>query len=267
MITFVTHIRCDSSDRVNNLQTTLNYYSKNLPDSRFIVLEDDKEHNPLLDRVKWPRNTSVYFYKNDGIYHRTKALNVGISKVTTPICISLDTDCIVSISALNHIAAELYDNSNIGIAWPYTYVIDTPVHAHNVFKESKYDYSVLQNAVPALIHRESTFNDFRVWTDIERPSVGGIVMFRTDVIKQVRGYNDKFIAWGYEDNELHYRITTLGYEEYRTDNSRDFCFHLRHSNTIRDNSPFYVQNHREVTHVTSLNKEQIHDYIQSWKTL
>lgn len=267
MITFITHIRCDSEDRVNNLQTTLNYYSKNLPDSRFIIVEDDSEHNKLLDTVNWPKNTSAYLIKNNGFYHRTRALNFGISKVTTPICVSLDTDCIVPIDTIKDTAEALLQNNNIGIAWPYTYVIDTPLYAHTSFKQGDYDYAILKSMVPQQIHRESIFNDFRVWTDIERPSVGGIVMFRTDNIKQVKGYNDKFIAWGYEDNELHYRIITLGYEEYRTKKDKDYCFHLRHSNTIRDNSPYYLQNHQEVTRVTGMNKDQIIEYIQTWKDL
>lgn len=267
MITFITHIRCDSSDRVKNLQTTLNYYSKNIPDSRFIIIEDDVEHNKLLDNIKWPKNTSAYLIKNSGFYHRTRALNYGISKTTTPICISLDTDCIVPIDSIINTANILLNDTNIGIAWPYTYVIDTPLYAHEAFISEDYSYDSLLKMVPNQIHRESVFNEFRVWTDIDRPSVGGIVMFRTDNIKLSRGYNEKFIAWGYEDNELHYRITTLGYKEYRTNNNKDYCFHLRHANTIRDNSPFYVQNHSEVTKVTSMNKDEIINYIQTWKTL
>lgn len=267
MITFITHIRCDSSDRVKNLQTTLNYYSKNLPDSKFIIIEDDIEHNRLLDDVMWPKNTVAYLIKNSGFYHRTRALNFGINKTTTPICVSLDTDCIVPIETIKETADFLMNNKNIGIAWPYTYVIDTPYYAHEKFIEENFNYNTLLDMVPEKIHRESIFNEFRVWTDIDRPSVGGIVMFRTDNIKLARGYNEKFIAWGYEDNELHYRIITLGYDEYRAKNTKDYCFHLRHSNTIRDNSPYYVQNHSEVTKVTSMNKEQISEYIQTWKSL
>jgi predicted glycosyltransferase involved in capsule biosynthesis len=267
MITFITHIRYDSDDRVNNLQTTLNYYSQNLPDSKFIIVEDDEHHNIKLDSIKWPKGTSFYLIKNSSYYFRTRALNYGINKVTTPICVSLDADCIVSIEAIKETADILLHNSKIVIAWPYTYVIDTPKYAHNDFINSRFNYTILKNFVPSNITRESIFNEFRVWTDIDRPSVGGVVMFRTDNIKAVKGYNEKFIAWGYEDNELHYRITTLGYSEYRTNSRENYCFHLRHSNTIRDNSPFYIQNHEEVTKVTNMNRAEILSYIEGWNEI
>ena len=42
MITFICHLRIDNDERLRNLQTILNYYSKNIPDSKFIIVEDDK---------------------------------------------------------------------------------------------------------------------------------------------------------------------------------------------------------------------------------
>lgn len=267
MITFVTHIRYDSEDRVNNLQTTLNYYSSNLPGSKFIIVEDDIQHNTKLDVIEWPKGTTFYFIKNNSYYFRTRALNYGISKVTTPICVSLDADCIVSIEAIKETSDILLQDSKIGIAWPYTYVIDTPKYAHKEFVEGNYNYNTLKGYVPCNITRESIFDEFRVWTDIDRPSVGGVVMFRADNIRAVKGYNEKFIAWGYEDNELHHRIKTLGYSEFRIQKKENYCFHLRHENTIRDNSPFYIQNQEEVSKVTSMNKDDISAYIRSWKVI
>jgi predicted glycosyltransferase involved in capsule biosynthesis len=267
MITFITHLRYDSEDRLKNLQTILNYYSTNLPDSRFILIQDDSEPNANFKKIKWPKNTTMLFIKNDGYYYRTRALNVGIKNAQTPICVSLDADCIVSISAIKRICDKILKNEDIGIAWPYTYVIDIPYTAHNAFIESGYNYSTLVDMIPPNIKRNSTFNDFNVWTDIERPSVGGVVIFNTANIKKIKGYNENFVAWGYEDNELHHRILTLGYSEYRTEDKLDYCFHLRHKNTIRDNSPHYINNHREVTKITSMTKAQIEEYIKTWRDI
>lgn len=269
MITFITHLRYDSDDRLNNLQTVLNYYSSNLPDSRFILIQDDNEPNKNFNKIKWPKNTTMLFVKNDGYYYRTRALNIGIKNSQTPICISLDTDCIVPIASILHICEEMQRDSSIGIAWPYSYFIDTPYEAHREFKDSNYDYNILKNKVPSGLTRNFRFGDFTVWTDTERPSVGGIVMFNTKNIKEAKGYNEKFIAWGYEDNEIHHRLLTLGYREYRTENKDDYCFHLHHdsSKTVRDNSPYYASNHHEVTKITSMTKAQILEYIKTWREL
>jgi predicted glycosyltransferase involved in capsule biosynthesis len=267
MITFITHIRYDSEDRLKNLQTVLTYYSMNLPDAKFILIQDDKQPCTHFNKIVWPKNTTMLFIKNEDFYYRTRALNFGIKHTQTPVCVSLDADCIVSIDAIKHISEKIISDNTIGIAWPYTYVIDIPYSAHDEFVEGNYDYHLLANKIPDNIHRESVFNDFRVWTDIERPSVGGVVMFNTENLRRLKGYNEKFRAWGYEDNEIHHRVLKLGYSEYRTKTDKDYCFHLRHKNTIRDNSPYYISNHNEVTSVTNMTSDELENYIKSWRVI
>jgi hypothetical protein len=131
-ITFVTHLRYDHNDRIKNLQTIIKYYSNNFKGSKFIFIEDDKEHNSAFDKITWPKNTSFYFVKNEGLYYRTRALNYGINQATTPIVVSLDTDCIVSVNSFNVCIKELLNDATI--AWPYNgFFIDVADAIHQEF--------------------------------------------------------------------------------------------------------------------------------------
>jgi len=61
-VTFCTHLRYDSEDRIKNLQAIINYYSVNFPNAKFIFAEDDNEHNKAFDSIKWPnKRTNFYF--------------------------------------------------------------------------------------------------------------------------------------------------------------------------------------------------------------
>ena len=65
LITFVTHLRYDHQDRLDNLQCILDFYSFYFPNSRFILVEDDKTHNSAFDKISWPlKKTSFYNNSN-----------------------------------------------------------------------------------------------------------------------------------------------------------------------------------------------------------
>lgn len=59
MITFVTHLRYDNPDRIENLNTIIRYYSTNIKNCKFIFIEDDKEHNKAND-VKKIQNKNLF---------------------------------------------------------------------------------------------------------------------------------------------------------------------------------------------------------------
>jgi predicted glycosyltransferase involved in capsule biosynthesis len=267
-ITFITHLRYDHDDRVRNLQTTLSYYSSVLEGCKFILVEDDAEHNKNFDRIIWPKNTSFFLLKNDGHYWRTKALNYGIKQSNTPIVILLDTDCIVPARCILDSAQKLLDGATI--AYPFNgYVIDTPQIAHTGFIESDYNYNFLLSLIPDVetLMLGRHFDNFYVrCTNNEHLGMGGIIAFNKEKFISIGGWHEKFRSWGCEDNELFNRCNILQQEMYRVKDINSVCFHLMHVNATRHDNPYYNSNVQELDRLRpdKISKDQLLEYIKTW---
>lgn len=266
-ITFVTHLRYDHEDRIKNLQTIINYYSSNFPRSKFIFIEDDKEHNKNFDNIVWPKKRSTFFFiKNNSYYYRTRALNYGIKKANTPIVVSLDTDCIVPVNSINKCVHDLLNESTI--AWPYNgYFIDTSARLHDAFKDSNYNYEELFNQLPDInnLNLGQVGQDFSVrCTNTVYKGLGGIVMFNRERFLEIGGYNEKFICWGAEDDELFCRCKILEHKLFRDEDINSICFHLAHRNATRHHHPHYESNFAEVKLVEGMGKDELQKYIKTW---
>lgn len=264
-ITFVTHLRYDHDDRINNFQTILNYYSQNWPDSKFIVVEDDYEHNHKIDIIKWPKNVSYYIIKNNSFYYRTRALNFGFKKANTSIVVSLDTDCIVPAESFNRCVEALQQDATIAI--PYNgFFIDVSHKLHEEFKLN-YNYNTLYSKLPPFEKLRLGFStgDFHVrCTNTDHTGVGGIVMFHKHRLLEIGGYNEAFICWGAEDNELVERCKILEHVFYRDENNESVCFHLFHQAATRAGHPFYESNFNEMGKVSRMCKKDLQEYIKTW---
>jgi hypothetical protein len=267
-ITFVTHLRYDSPDRLNNLQIVIDYYGNNLPDSKFIFVEDDIEHNKSFDSIKWKKGTSFYFLKNQGIYHRTKSLNYGMKQANTPVVVSLDTDCIVPIDSIKLCESNLLDNRNT-VAWPYNgYFIDTEYTLKKLFVENNFDYNIfiknLDNKLEMPL--SSIYNKCSVrCTNKEHLGTGGIVMFNRELFLEYGGYNENFIGWGCEDNEIVDRMKILQQKTFRDTELQSICFHLIHSNAQRVDNPYFIKNSKLQEHIKNMNKQELLQHILTWK--
>jgi hypothetical protein len=266
-ITFVTHLRYDNPDRVDNLQTMIDYYSNILPESKFIFVEDDKEHNVNFDGVKWKKNsTSFYFLKNEGIYHRTKALNYGFKQAKTPIVVSMDTDCIVPKNCILDCEKALLEGTTA--AWPYNgYFIDIDYNLKRFFKQTDLNYDVLIHNLENNLELPlcSVYKGYSIrCTSGKHLGVGGVVMFNKDLFLSIGGYNEEFIGWGAEDNEVTERLSKLEHKIYRQTDITSICFHLYHASAQRCDNPYYTHNGEVLAKIIRMNKEELLEHIKTW---
>jgi predicted glycosyltransferase involved in capsule biosynthesis len=267
-ITFVTHLRYDHDDRLDNLQTIINYYNKYLPESKFIFVEDDALHNPKFDSIKWPKGTSYFFMKNSGIYYRTKALNIGFKNANTPIVVSMDTDCIVPIESILKCEKALLDDATV--AWPYNgYFIDVDFNLKNQFKSLNYKYDILIDNLDGhyeipLCGQYKHFSVRCTSNPKHHLGTGGIVFFNRERFLNIGGYSEKFIGWGCEDNEIFHRIKILEHKSYRDTDIKSICFHLYHSSAQRAENPFFQANSDEIHKVMKMTKPELLEYIKTW---
>lgn len=265
-ITFVTHLRYDNPDRLDNLQIMIDYYSNILPESKFIFIEDGHVHNEYFDKIKWKKNsTSFYFLKNSGTYHRTKALNFGFNQAETPIVVSMDTDCIVPKHCFFECEKELLNDCTA--AWPYNgYFIDVDYNLKEIFKKTK-NYELLLNGLDNNLQLPicTQYKNYSVrCTSRKHLGVGGIVMFNKNKFLSIGGYNETFIGWGAEDNEITERLRILDHKIYRQNDVKSICFHLYHENAQRAENPYYHNNTKTLEKIMSMNKQELLEHIATW---
>lgn len=269
-VTFVTHLRGDHPDRISNLQIVLDYYSALLPDSNYIMVEDDKVHNPMFDQVNYPpKRTQYLFVENDSWYHRTRAFNIGSihAPLSTKAIVFMDTDCIISEKFMREGIDSILSN-RADVVWPYNgTVIDTNEEVKQQFVESQLDYNFLFKMWRS--HPITTVGSYNQHFGLRgsptfHKSVGGVVMFDLQRFREVGGYNENFIAWGAEDNEIESRTKKLNLRHYRCEDPDAYLFHLYHSNAIRNNHPYYQSNFDEFHKVNNMSPKDLLSYINTW---
>jgi hypothetical protein len=268
MITFVTHLRYDSPDRLKNLETVINYLATNLADIKFIFIEDDKEHNKAFDTFPFLKGiTSFSFVKNDSTYYRTRALNIGMKMAKSDIVVSMDTDCIVPIESIKACAKSLREGATV--AWPYNgYFIDTSFELHDNFIKTSYDYDYLLSGLDGnfKLPLVNTYKGYHVrCTDTTHLGTGGFVMFNREKFLSIGGYNENFIGWGCEDNEILRRIDILGHKHFRDTRPEAICFHLFHRAAERAENPFFNANSSEIHKIQAMDKQQLEEYMKTWR--
>ena len=112
--TFIIPIMIDSKDRLINYNIVIDFLLKNF-NTNIIVCESDSEsHEDLLKRD----GIDYMFVKNEGLFHRTRLLNIMTKKVNTEIVVNYDIDVVFK----NHQYVECRDAIKSGeydVCYPY----------------------------------------------------------------------------------------------------------------------------------------------------
>lgn len=199
-------------DRMNLLRRTLDWINS-FKEVEVLLIEQDKhskiEHLDL--------KCKHIFIESDKPYNRSWAFNVAIKRAKSNIIIFGDSDLIMEhnqfISGIN--ALNEYD-----MVSPYHKVIDLTPEETN---------TPIQNILT--INRVG-----RGETDNQKINIsGGIAMFKKDSIIKIGGWNEDFIGWGAEDDEMTIRVKKyLKWTELK-----GTCYHLYHSRTAPDQKNYH----------------------------
>jgi predicted glycosyltransferase involved in capsule biosynthesis len=265
MITFIIHSRKDTEERVKNMEIIIPYYQSILPDCKFVVVEDDKTQN--FDFVlKYP-NVEYCHYYNEDQHRKCVGYNIGLKKVSTELVCFLDMDCLISKENLLKAIEESKRNDSIyigynGICVYFTYVIKNTL---NQMDKDLYDYLSSYVDMTNLTTGYNTGNYYIANTK----AVGGVLIGKTRVFKSVGGFNPNFKGWGYEDNEFPIRCKILQVPVYYINTSKALLFHLPHIDDNKKNTEpnhkSYLQNQQEYLKILNFNKNQLIEYINTWK--
>ena len=97
-------------------------------------------------------------------------------------------------------------------------------------------------------------------------AIGGCLVMSRECFNDIKGFNENFVDWGYEDNEILIRAHKLGKTVTSLNDPRAILFHLPHEASVVMNNATetLASNEAEVHKIENFTKEQIEEYIESW---
>ena len=244
--TFIIPLRIETADRMRNIITILIYLSRNF-DTKIIVKEVDessvyeREVLPILEQALEPEwlecITHIFEKSDDFTFHRTKILNDMLWMVDTPVVVNYDSDILLPL--------ETYINATNMIAkgWVHPDVENgKPVKVIYPYGNGNYQFQchVGDNEVTNFINSGFNFEYFNGHMRQWDAKYGFCQFFDTEEYKKLGGENENFVAYGYEDDERHFRFNLLS-SVARID---DYVYHLEHGRTKNSwfNNPYCEDN-------------------------
>lgn len=254
-LTLVIPFKYDTEDRLENIRFVVKYYKKHFKGVKFVILEEAPEQKGSeFDHIE---DVNYLFKKENGFMHRTRMLNDGAKIATTKFISAHDTDVFFKPNDILRTLESLRTGNN--------YVLPFNGIFLDVYGKAKtqvvdtLDTEFLP-MVPHLIQRGNTVHGDGVRCVVNN-SVGGALFYNRERYLELGGYNEKFISWGYEDNEINHRFKIMGDEMVKISNSN--CYHLNHrrgkdSQMVHD---YTNQNKKELATVCGMNKDRLVEYI------
>ena len=244
--TFIIPLRIETADRMRNIITILIYLTRNF-DTKIIVKEVDessvyeREVLPILEQALEPEwlecITHIFEKSDDFTFHRTKILNDMLWMVDTPVVVNYDSDILLPL--------ETYINATNMIAkgWVHPDVENgKPVKVIYPYGCGNYQFQchVGDNEVTNFINSGFNFEYFNGHMRQWDAKYGFCQFFDTDEYKKLGGENENFIAYGYEDDERHFRFNLLS----SVGRIHEYVYHLEHGRTKNSwfNNPYCEDN-------------------------
>ena len=264
--TFIIPLRIETEDRMRNIITTLIYLTRNF-DTKIIVKEVDKESvylrdvQPLLEQALEPEMLAcihhIFEQSDDFTFHRTKILNDMLWTVDTPVVANYDSDIILPlesyINATNMIAKgwvhpDAEGGEPVKVVYPYG------------FGDYQFQCHVGDNEVTNFINSGFNFEYFNGHMRQWDAKYGFCQFFDTEEYKKLGGENENFIAYGYEDDERHFRFNLLS----SVGRIHEYVYHLEHGRTKNSwfNNPHCENNKKLWEQLKVKGKKSLTKYYQ-----
>ncbi len=245
-VTFLIPYSYDSIDRLENIKLAIDYLRYNF-DTNIIVFEFSdtetlKEDGFNLDCVLYK-----YIKKDNEYIHRTKMLNDMMKISNTDIIVNYDVDVLLELDDIKE-AYSLINENKMDVVLPY----------------KGRCLEISRNLITKI---RETFNistlDMSLTNCINPLSVGGALFINKRKYIEIGAENEKFIGWGFEDNERINRIEKMGLRHTRTNGVLIHIEHWRGINSVHHHK-FISNNESEFNKVARMSKDQLKKYIKTW---
>ena len=302
-IDIIVATRIDNHEIAMNAFLMYRFFKEHTINSRFIFVEDSA--SPFLQScIPIEETDKMYFeqnsycvdpdsshQQNDGFFRKSRSYNIGIEKSEREYLLFLDLDCVVNPKQIIDILDKIKKKKGFGICYNgqpayLTYnakqlYADAPLFST---LESFYpDFKVLEVAL------DNRRRGFPSWPDSLKyehckilgvNACGGCLLGRKKDFIKIKGFNENFAGWGYEDTEIISRIRilygkspTLDWKTdhepfYRCENKEDFLFHFPHTKeSVTSHQIVLTGNKKESDKVEGMNTKELTKYIKTWPWL
>lgn len=242
----------DCDERVEHLEFLYSYLDRYFFNYQLIVVEHGAE-----SKIPMPPNAQYKLLQTDEVFTLGKVTNSGAELVKTPFFCKFDVDVVIHPKALFDALHELKRKPEISMILPYngvSFTIQNPLRKEIL---ARCDFDKL---------RFTKKEDLPQWHEkhmyIKNGAATGLIhLFRTDVFRQLGGYNDEFMGWGYDDEEIVARFRQLKNPPKYLENYN--AFHLDHPR-IPGNAAYTARNHFLSYVIGAMDEGDLRAYIKTW---
>ena len=251
--TIIIPIKVEHNDRYRNAKTVLGFINKHLNTNVFIyeVCEEGISKLDFLDNLT---NLNIKHWKgeDEGIFHRTKYLNIMLDEVVTPVVANYDVDVIIPCDFYKSIT-DLISSGASDVVYPYRFgpggqrrVLEN--FNYNRFYEAEFDISHIDVNGP--------------WSDYDS-EYGHCIFFNTEIYKKYGAENEDFVSYGPEDKERGERFQKMGFKVDWINDCKVYHFeHYRGSDSSNLN-PQISYNWEVFEKCKSMDKDQTIEYYRN----
>ena len=264
--TFIIPLRIESRDRMRNTITTLIYLLRNFK-TNVIVKEVDKESifkesvQPALEAAlkdfQLEGLTHIFEQSDEYTFHRTKIINDMLWMVDTPYVANYDIDILLPKTSYAY-SVNLLKN---GFDKDGEHITPRCVYPYG---RGQYQAQITASdeEVSQFMNEEFNFEVFKTWRAYDA-KFGFVQFFHTETYKKFGGENEGFVAYGYEDDERHYRFNELT----KVVRMNERVFHLEHSRSKNSwfNNPYIEDNRKLWEKLKSCKKAELQLYYEHVK--
>lgn len=230
---FVTHIRVDSPQRIENYCAVVEFIRKYTEGAKFILIEDDIGPNKALSDAVcaglFTENDIHICMENKLPYRRPLCYNIGANMSDRPVLCFMDTDVLVHPMSLNMARQCIFDTT-FDVMYPYNggavYLTEA---GRNAFRTVPCIETLLAMLPPP--QKFQLFTETQFMRVEHMNAKGAIVLMHRDTFNRTGGFNIDFCDWGYEDDEFEVRQRKYNSRIGRCLATHEVFFHLSHPRT------------------------------------
>lgn len=178
--------------RLRNLRLTLDHVAKAKVVDKVIVVEMDDE--PRARDFAGAAGCRYAFVRQDGVFHKARAMNVAIPMIETSRFFWLDADLLVTAAFLERALDEM-ELRRLDCLVPWTTCRYLGEEDTNAVAEGR---KTPEECSPVNVYSTRT------------AARGGVVLVRTDLVRGFGGLCEEFRGWGGEDNAWFLKASVLG---------------------------------------------------------
>ncbi|QCN97910.1 tetratricopeptide repeat protein (plasmid) [Azospirillum argentinense] len=243
-ITVLVPFRADSEDRKRNLRWIVSFLLKHA-DTTVLIGEDKAGPSDVADALGpelASRCRHLHLTGNDTPFtHKAHLLNRMVEAAETPIVALHDTDVVVD--PVQYALARDAVRGGAAMAFPYNglffWILGREVH--------RFGHTLSAAPLNAVCPR---------FPLMHRDSPGGGAFFDRAALLAAGGYNERFVSWGYEDDEIVERLRRLGLRVERVPGPLYHLEHARPENST-DRNPFIDANKAELERIQAMDADAL----------